>query len=565
MREQRVRAVDRAAVVARDEHLVAVAADRRSRARPSAASRRGGGTRPRARPRPRGPCTAAPAGATRSAYTCEPSALNMCVNSTPVTPEPITTRCSGISGGGYAWRVVRMRSPSIVAQSGTRGREPVDEQDRVGLDLLDAVVGRRPRPCTRPTSRPVPRMRRTPCDSSRLVTPVAQLRPPCRRCARAARRRRGGRDASSPIVLARRELGQLVAGRDHRLARDAVPEVRGAADDVALDQRHLGAERRGDGRRGVAGGTATDDHEAHGHAVQATRRGPPSLTVRCSNSCVDELTGDARDRRARRAHCGPTRSAFTPTRCPRRVADVPVLPRATSTRRRPRSRASAPARPTRRAGTCASCRTCTRSSATASPGAHEVVDLLARARPPTSARSPHRRRRPTCWSRCATAPRFHLAAGLRARAARSSTRARRRARRSSIRTRSSSRSTSCRRASTRARPLRGAEPRPRARRDRRGTRRHCVVGDGDVVGVVPARVDDAVRGARRAAVAAARASTRRPTTTSARVAERAARRARAPARDVLGDVAVQRRVDTAPRDDAAAVPLVGRHRAPRSP
>ena len=57
--------------------------------------------------------------------TCEPSALNMCVNSTPVTPEPITTRCSGISGGGYAWRVVRMRSPSIVAQSGTRGREPV--------------------------------------------------------------------------------------------------------------------------------------------------------------------------------------------------------------------------------------------------------------------------------------------------------------------------------------------------------------------------------------------------------------------------------------------------------
>ena len=73
--------------------------------------------------------------------TCEPSALNMCVNSTPVTPEPITTRCSGISGGGYAWRVVRMRSPSIAAQSGTRGREPVDEQDRVGFELLGAVVG----------------------------------------------------------------------------------------------------------------------------------------------------------------------------------------------------------------------------------------------------------------------------------------------------------------------------------------------------------------------------------------------------------------------------------------
>ena len=39
------------------------------------------------------------------------------------------------------------------------------------------------------------------------------------------------------------------------------------------------------------------------------------------------------------------------------------------------ARASAAARPTRRAGRCASCRTCIRSSATASPGAHEVIVL----------------------------------------------------------------------------------------------------------------------------------------------------------------------------------------------
>ena len=34
-----------------------------------------------------------------------------------------------------------MRSPSIVAQSGTRGREPVEQQDRVGFELFDTVLG----------------------------------------------------------------------------------------------------------------------------------------------------------------------------------------------------------------------------------------------------------------------------------------------------------------------------------------------------------------------------------------------------------------------------------------
>ena len=71
----------------------------------------------------------------------KPSALNMWVNSTPVTPDPMTQRCSGISCGGYAWRVVRMRSPSTSAQSGMRGRDPGREHDEVGVELLLTGLG----------------------------------------------------------------------------------------------------------------------------------------------------------------------------------------------------------------------------------------------------------------------------------------------------------------------------------------------------------------------------------------------------------------------------------------
>ena len=35
-----------------------------------------------------------------SSVTFDPSVENMCTNSTPVTPEPMTTRCSGSIGGG---------------------------------------------------------------------------------------------------------------------------------------------------------------------------------------------------------------------------------------------------------------------------------------------------------------------------------------------------------------------------------------------------------------------------------------------------------------------------------
>ena len=73
-----------------------------------------------------------------------------------------------------------------------------------------------------------------------------------------------------------------------------------------------------------------------------------------------------RHRRARRAHSGPIRSACRrPAPLARDVADVPVLPGQRS-RDAARGGAHRPAaRPTRPAGRCASCRTSTRSSATA--------------------------------------------------------------------------------------------------------------------------------------------------------------------------------------------------------
>ena len=70
------------------------------------------------------------------------------------------------------------------------------------------------------------------------------------------------------------------AGGDHRLRRDAVPQVRGTADDVALDHRR---PRRRGGRRGggdVAGGSAADDHESSGH-----QRSPDDHAVVGEEAC----------------------------------------------------------------------------------------------------------------------------------------------------------------------------------------------------------------------------------------------------------------------------------------
>ena len=57
------------------------------------------------------------------------------------------------------------------------------------------------------------------------------------------------------------ELDELTTGRDQRLRGDAVPQVGGTADDVALDERHVGAQRRRDARARVARGATTQDHE----------------------------------------------------------------------------------------------------------------------------------------------------------------------------------------------------------------------------------------------------------------------------------------------------------------
>ena len=59
-------------------------------------------------------------------------------------------------------------------------------------------------------------------------------------------------------------------GGDHRLRRDAVPQVRRTAEHVAFDDGHLGAEPSRVGRGLVPGRSATDDQESHAHAAQAT-------------------------------------------------------------------------------------------------------------------------------------------------------------------------------------------------------------------------------------------------------------------------------------------------------
>ena len=131
----------------------------------------------------------------------------------------------------------------------------------------------------------------------------------------------------------RREEAHRAAGGDHRLRRDAVPEVGGAADDVALDHRHLGAEPGGVGGRGVAGRAAADDHEASGHDVQATMAGPADLYRRATRGRADRR----RRRRARRADAaGPLPGAGWPPSGP--------AARARSTRSAPPAREPYPYR-----------------------------------------------------------------------------------------------------------------------------------------------------------------------------------------------------------------------------
>ena len=104
------------------------------------------------------------------------------------------------------------------------------------------------------------------------------------------------------------ELDQLAAGGDQRLRRDAVPEVRGAADDVALDQRDVGAQGGRDRRAGVARGATADDHETR-HDRQFWTRSERPHEVRPRNliamSRAPSRSGE-RSRRDRRRRPGRT-------------------------------------------------------------------------------------------------------------------------------------------------------------------------------------------------------------------------------------------------------------------
>ena len=263
---------------------------------------------------------------------------------------------------------------------------------------------------------------------------------------------------------------------------------------------------------------------------------------------TDELTGDARDRRARRAHRGPTCSASGAE--PRAGDASPIVP----VLRRPRGDDAARgrarrrrARPTRRAGRCASCRTCTRSSATASPARTKSSCSPPRTTP--ARRALARRRRPRRARTLRDRAAFHLDGGLRARAGVREPRPARRARRSSTRTRSSSRSRSLPpHVDALLDPLRdaGRDLVADAIDDARGS--PCLVRDGAAVSWCPPASHVAVRRADRAAVGGAplRPSDRRRGARAHRRA--AATRSRACTR-MLGELAYNIVVNTAPRDD----------------
>ena len=101
------------------------------------------------------------------------------------------------------------------------------------------------------------------------------------------------------------------AGGDHRLGRDAVPQVGGAADHVPLDQRDLGAEPGGVGGGGVPGWAAADDHEPGRHLREATRSSTGSGATVCG-----PRTGCLRVARGREDHgdrpCLPTSRPLAP-------------------------------------------------------------------------------------------------------------------------------------------------------------------------------------------------------------------------------------------------------------
>ena len=200
-----VRAVDRAAVVARRRTPCRRRGRSRSPARPSAASRRAARNSSSSTAATSGSFVGSTCWRDTTSVTCEPSALNMCVNSTPVTPEPITHEVLGdlrrrvrLAGREDALAVDRRPVGDARARPGrehdrSRRRAPRCPSSVSATTVVRArepagARGSGARPATRAGSR----------------TDVAQVRPRSTRPARAARRRRGGPRRASPIVRARR-------------------------------------------------------------------------------------------------------------------------------------------------------------------------------------------------------------------------------------------------------------------------------------------------------------------------------------------------------------------------
>ena len=76
------------------------------------------------------------------------------------------------------------------------------------------------------------------------------------------------------------QVGHGPTGGDHGLGRDAVPEVGGTPDHVPLDEGDVDAQPGGVGGGLVAGRSAADDHEAHGHRLRPPGRGSRRRTAR---------------------------------------------------------------------------------------------------------------------------------------------------------------------------------------------------------------------------------------------------------------------------------------------
>ena len=80
----------------------------------------------------------------------------------------------------------------------------------------------------------------------------------------------GGVELRRRLVLEAEQLGPAgerhgAAGGDHCFGGNAVPQVGGTADDVALDESDFGSEAGGVGGGRVACRSPADDDEAHGH------------------------------------------------------------------------------------------------------------------------------------------------------------------------------------------------------------------------------------------------------------------------------------------------------------